>query len=102
MGPRRVVVSTPSLAFSTRFVEAHEPVGVDTFGAEFAVQAFDKRVVCRLAGPTEVERHIMHESPEIEFPADELGAVVETNGLRIAQFACGLLERGDDISAAIG
>jgi len=42
------------------------------------------------------------EGPEIEFPADELGTVVEPNGLRIAELACGLLERRDDISAAIG
>jgi len=51
-----VVALTPSLAFSARFVEAEEPVHVQTFSAELAVQAFDEGVVRRLAGPTEVER----------------------------------------------
>ena len=39
MRPDRVVVSTPSLAFSACLVEAQEPVGVQAFGSELAVQA---------------------------------------------------------------
>ena len=50
-----VVVSTPSLAFSLRFVEAQEPVGVQTFNPELAVEAFDVGIVGRFARPTEVE-----------------------------------------------
>ena len=42
---RVVIVSTPSLAFSPRVVEAHEPVCVQTFGAELAVERFDEGVV---------------------------------------------------------
>lgn len=45
MGPRLVIVSTPSLAFSDRVVEAHEPVLVQTFRPELAVE----RVVGRRA-----------------------------------------------------
>jgi hypothetical protein len=33
-----VVVSTPSLAFSSCIVEAHEPMRVQTFRSEFAVE----------------------------------------------------------------
>jgi hypothetical protein len=42
-----VIVSTPSLAFSPRIVEVHEPVGVEAFGAELAVERFDKGIVGR-------------------------------------------------------
>src|SRR5579863_4418913 len=95
-----IVVSTPSLAFFTSFVEAHEPVGVQALGAELAVQAFDEGVVRGFAGPTEVECHVVQEGPEIELPADELGAVVETDRLWIANLMSGLIERGDDVGAA--
>src|SRR6516164_10056626 len=37
-----VVVSTPSLAFSSRIVEAHEPMRVQTFRSEFAVERLDE------------------------------------------------------------
>jgi hypothetical protein len=33
-----VVVSTPSLAFSSRIIEAHEPMRVQTLRSEFAVE----------------------------------------------------------------
>jgi hypothetical protein len=33
-----VVVSTPSLAFSPRIVEAHEPMRIQAFRSEFAVE----------------------------------------------------------------
>ena len=48
-----VVVSTPSLAFSPCFVEAQEPVGVQAFGAELAVQIVDVGIVHWFAGPAE-------------------------------------------------
>ena len=76
-----VVVSTPSLAFSLRLVEAQEPVGVQTFNPELAVEAFDVGIIGRLARPTEVESDVVHEGPEIEFLADELWSVVETDRL---------------------
>jgi hypothetical protein len=34
----KVVVSTPSLAFSPRIVEAHEPMRVQTFRSKFAIE----------------------------------------------------------------
>ena len=68
-----VVVSTPSLAFSSRLVEAEEPVGVQALRTELAVQAFDEGVVGRLAGPAEVERDTAHKGPEIEGLATNSG-----------------------------
>ena len=50
-----VVVSTPSLAFSPRLVEAEEPVGVQALRPELAVQALTARIVRRLTRPAEVQ-----------------------------------------------
>jgi hypothetical protein len=61
-----IVVSTPSLAFSARIVEAHEPVRVEAFRSEFAVERFDERIVGRLSRPREVERDAAVLGPEIE------------------------------------
>lgn len=65
-GATNIQVSTPSLAFLARLVEAEEPVGVQAFGAELAVQAFDECVVGRLAGPAEVKCHTAHKGPQVE------------------------------------
>ena len=96
-----VVVSTPSLAFSPRLVEAEEPVGVETLGAAFPVQAFDEGIVCRLTGPAKVERHTAHKGPQIELSADELRPVVEPDSLRVANFRANPFERCDDIGHEI-
>src|SRR4030088_3570903 len=97
-----VVVSTPSLAFSLRFVEAQEPVGVQTFDPELTVEAFDVGIVGRFTRPTEVESDVVHEGPQIEFLADELRPVVETDRLWIAHLKGGTIECCDDIAAAPG
>jgi len=40
---------------------ATEPMSVQVFSPELAVQALDERLVGRLAGPAEVERDAAHE-----------------------------------------
>ena len=52
-----VVVSTPSLAFSLRIVEAHEPVRIQAFRPELAIEGFNEGIVGWLSWPGEVERH---------------------------------------------
>ena len=47
-------------------------MGVQTLGAELAVQAFDERVIGRLARPREVERHVVQVREELN--RDELRA----------------------------
>jgi hypothetical protein len=57
MRPNLAVVSTPSLAFRPRVVEAHEPVRIQALRPELPVQARDQRVVRRTPRPGEIERH---------------------------------------------
>src|SRR5688572_28476261 len=96
-----VVVSTPSLAFSTCLVEAQEPVGVQTFGSELAVERFDEGIVSRLAWPTEVECYAFHVRPQVEILAHELGTVVDAYRLGIAELRSPAFECFDDIVSAI-
>ncbi len=49
MGPFFVVVSAPSLHFFLGVRKAEEPVSVEGFGPEAAVEGLDERVVGRLA-----------------------------------------------------
>jgi hypothetical protein len=79
VAPLLVVVSTPSLACLPRVVEAHEPVCVQTFGAELAVKGFDEGIVRRLAWPGEVERDAALVSPQIQIA---LGALIDADRCR--------------------
>ena len=63
VGSFLVVVSTPSLAFLHGVVEAHEPVLVQALRPELAVEAFDERIVGRLARPAEVQGDAVLEGP---------------------------------------
>src|SRR5260221_3676763 len=94
-----VVVSTPSLAFCARLVERKEPIRVQTFGSELAVERFDEGVVGRFSWPAEVERHALHVGPEIELLADELRAIVDADCLWISELFCTTFERVHDVAA---
>jgi len=96
-----IVVSTPSLAFCSRLVEAQEPVRVQALGPELAVERFDEGVVGRFAWSTEVERHVFHVGPQVELLADEFRAVVDTDRLGVAELYGSAFERLDDIASAI-
>ena len=96
-----VVVSTPSLAFSTCFVEAQEPVGIQAFGSELAVERLDEGIVSRFAWPTEVECHAFHVRPQIELLAHELGTVVDADRLGIAELCGAAFECFNDIVSTI-
>ena len=49
-----IAVLEPIFHFSTRVVKAHEPVRVQTFGSELALEAFNEGIVSRFAWPREV------------------------------------------------
>src|SRR5215210_2135537 len=91
-----IVVSTPSLAFCARLVEAHEPVRVQTLRSEFAVERFDEGVISRLSWPAEVERDVLHVRPEIELLANELGSIVDPDRPRVTKFCGAAFQRIDN------
>ena len=68
-----VVVSTPSLAFSARIVEAHEPMRIQAFRPELAVEGFDEGIVGWLAWAGEVERYTTLVRPQVQIARHELG-----------------------------
>ena len=47
--PDLVIVFTPILHFLSRVVKTHEPVGVQAFRSELAVEALDEAVIVWLA-----------------------------------------------------
>ena len=75
MWPELVVVSTPILHLCPCVVKAHEPVGVQAFGAELAIKTLDVAVVGRLAWSREVEHDALVIGPEIKISRDEFAAV---------------------------
>ena len=83
MGPDFVVVSTPILHFLPCVVKAQEPVRVQAFASELAVEGFDEAVVGRLARPREVENDALLVSPQIKIPGDKLRALIDTDGFGI-------------------
>lgn len=55
MGPFRVVVVAPIFHLFPGIRKAEEPVRVETFRPEAAVECFDVGIVRRLSGPGEVQ-----------------------------------------------
>ena len=62
-------------------------MGVQTFASDLAVEGFDERIVCWLSRPAEVEDYTVGVSPEIEIARHKLAALVNADGLQIANFA---------------
>src|ERR1044071_6563508 len=61
-----VVVPAPILHLFPRVRKVHEPVRVQTLGAEPTVECFDEGVVGRFAGPREVECDTVLVGPQIQ------------------------------------
>ena len=60
---------------------------VQAFGPKLSVEAFDERVVGRLAGPGEVECDAFLVCPQIKVTGDELRTLINPNGFGIAMLA---------------
>lgn len=101
MWPELVVVSTPFLHFRPCIVKTHEPVSVQALRPELAIEGLDEAVVRRLARPGEVEDDALLISPEVEVPRDELGALIYTDRLGIADAPADPLERQNDVLSPI-
>jgi hypothetical protein len=72
-----VVNSTPSLAFSNRLVQAYEPVLLQAFRPELAIEGLDKLIVRCLAGPREVECYAFNICPQIQLSGDKSAPLID-------------------------
>lgn len=81
-----IVVSTPILHFRAGVVKAHEPVSVQAFGSELAIERLKEGVVSGLSRAGEVEHHVLLIRPEIKVAGDKLRALVDPDRLRISYF----------------
>ena len=79
-----VMVSEPILHLFARICKCQEPVGVQTLRPESTVERLDVCIVRRLPWPGEVECYALCIGPEIKIAADKLDALVDTDGLGIA------------------
>ena len=73
----------------------------ETLRSEAPVKGFDERVVGWLAGPGEVERHVMNVGPEIEIAGDELRSLIDPDRAWIACLYTDAIEDLNDILTAI-
>ena len=68
MGSVFVVVPAPIVQLLPGVFKAHEPVGVQAFRPQFAIERFDEGIVGRFSRPAEVQRDVMGNS---EYDADK-------------------------------
>ena len=75
---------SPAASFNLgpRVVNRFEPVDVETFVPERAVEGLDEGIVGWLAGSAEVELHTVVMGPEIHHPPGEFATVVDEHARR--------------------
>ena len=70
-----VEVRPPRLDLAPGVVQRQEPVCVQAFITQTAVEAFDEGIVGRLARPAEVQRDAVDVGPMVERPTGKFGAI---------------------------
>jgi hypothetical protein len=100
VGPFFVVIPLPSFDFVTGIVQAEEPVFVEAFLPESAMERLDINVVCRLPRTREVQSDVVPVSLEIDVLRDKLGAVVHPDPPRSSVILHDLLQDRDHLAAA--
>ena len=101
MGSVLVVVPAPILQLFPGIFKAHEPVSVQTFRPQLAVERFDKRIVRGFSWATEIECDAVGVGPKIQIARDELRSLVDTDGAGIANLGTDPFQRLDDILSPI-
>jgi len=71
-----VVVLAPAFDRLPRVSEGEKPILIQALLSQSTIEAFNESIVCRLAGPAELELHTMTMRPGVERLGDELAAVV--------------------------
>ena len=73
-----VVISPPSFDFAPCVVQTGEPVGIQTFIAQSAVEALHEGILHRLARLNELQSHAPFFAPGGQRPAAKLRPIVQT------------------------
>ncbi len=79
MGSVLVVVPAPIVQLLPGVFKAHEPVGVQAFRPQFAIERFDERVVGRFCRPAEVQRDVMGIGPQVKIAGDKLRSLINSD-----------------------
>src|SRR5450631_1128954 len=82
-----IVFSSPSFDKPPCLVQVSEPVGIQTFGTEGAIERFDEGVVSWLARTREVDLHPVLVSPQIHCLTGELASVIAEQQFRHSALA---------------
>jgi hypothetical protein len=80
--PVLVIIDPPCLDDLSDLVKAHEPILVQAFITELAVEALHVAIIHRFAGSDELEFDPSSVSPGVERVTDELRTVIDDNLLR--------------------
>lgn len=109
-----IQVSTPILQLFAGIGKRHEPVRVQAFRPELAVERFYEAIVRRLAslslfsckqlpgsGAREIQCHAVRIGPKIHISGDELAAIIDPVRLRIADLSAHAFKRLDHILATV-
>lgn len=76
-------------------------MGIQAFGPEFPIEAFDLTVVGWFGWPGKVEGDALLVSPQIEVARDEFTSVINTDRGRIADLPTHALKRLDNVFALV-
>ncbi|KQY45721.1 hypothetical protein ASD32_10955 [Rhizobium sp. Root483D2] len=97
-----IVVSTPSLQLFAQVRKGQEPVRVQAFGPQLAVERFNEAIVGRFAWPRDVKCDLVDIGPKVQIAGDKLAAIIDTDRVAIAGLLTDTVQRLNDILAAIG
>jgi hypothetical protein len=81
MWSEAIILFLKQLDFFFCVLERREPVDVQAFIAEAAVELFDERIIRWFARPSEVQRHLVVVSPLVQRLRDEFAPVVALDAL---------------------
>ena len=75
-----IIPLSMAFQFRLRFDQRGEPILIQAFGSQFAVEGLDERIVGRFARTTELQMNPVLMCPSVQYLADELRSVVHMKG----------------------
>ena len=101
MGSVLVVVPAPIPQLLPGVFKAHEPVGVQAFRPQLAVERFDEGVVGGLFEAAQVQCDAMGTGPQVQIARDELRSLIDADCAGIARFCADSFQGRHHILTAI-